>query len=100
GGLLLEGAVFRNPGAVALCLDDLETNRVVCSDGFTTQGQLQLRGARVSGEVSFRDACLHAPDRALRARGLTAGDLVLMPREVEGLVDLSRVHVGALRDAA
>jgi hypothetical protein len=100
GGVLLRGAHFVRPGGVALCLDDVETNRLVCADGFETQGQLQLRGARISGEVSFYDARLHAGDRAVRARGMTAGELVMMPAEVEGLVDLSRVQVGALRDAA
>jgi hypothetical protein len=99
GGLLLEGARFENPGGVALCLDDLVTNRLSCRDGFTTHGQLQLRGAQVSGELNLFDAHLHSTDRAVRARGMQAGELVLMPAEVVGLVDLSRAHVGALRDA-
>jgi len=99
GGVLLEGAHLSNPGGVALCLDDLETNRLACSAGFSTDGQLQLRGARISGEVSFFDAHLRGTDRALRARGLQAGELIMMPAEVEGLVDLSRAQVGALRDA-
>jgi len=99
GGILLEGARFSNPGGVALCLDDVATNRLACSAGFSTDGQLLLRGAQISGEVSFYDARLHGPDRALRARGLQAGELILMPAEVHGLVDLSRAHVGALRDA-
>jgi len=99
GGVLLEGARFAHPGGVALCLDDLVTNRLACSDGFTTDGQLQLRGARVSGVVTFAGARLHAADRALRARDLAAGELILTPAAVEGLVDLSRAHAGALRDS-
>jgi hypothetical protein len=98
GGLLLEGARFQRPGGVALCLDDLSTNRLMCTAGFATDGQLQLRNARISGEVSFFDAVLRGPDRALRARGMTAGELSLMPASVRGMVDLSRVQVGALRD--
>jgi hypothetical protein len=98
GGVLLEGARFRRPGGVALCLDDVATNRLVCSAGFETDGELLLRNARISSEVSFYDARLRGPDRALRARGMTAGELVLMPAEVVGLVDLSRAQVGALRD--
>ncbi|HEY6793761.1 MAG TPA: hypothetical protein VI248_03650 [Kineosporiaceae bacterium] len=100
GGILLEQAHFHRPGGVALCLDDVQTNRLRCADGFRVDGQLLLRGAQVSGEVSFHGARLHAGDRALRARGLQAGELILMPAEVDGLVDLSRAHVGALRDAA
>ena len=99
GGLLFEGARFSRPGGVALCLDDVVVDRLLCGDGFTADGQLLLRGARVTGEVNFYDARLLAPDRALRARGLAAGELILMPAQVEGLVDLSRVQVGALRDA-
>jgi hypothetical protein len=99
GGVLLEGARFENPGGVALCLDDLATNRLSCKHGFTTHGQLQLRRARISGEVNFEGARLHAGDRCVRARSMEAGELVLTPAEVEGLVDLSQVHVGALRDA-
>jgi len=99
GGVLLDGARFARPGGVALCLDGLETNRLMCTNGFSTDGQLLLRGARISGEVSFHGARLHAADRAVRARGMVAGELILMPAEVEGLVDLSRVQVGALRDA-
>lgn len=100
GGVLLEGASFSHPDGTALCLDEVVTNRIVLSGGFRTDGELRLRGAQVSGEVSLFDARLRARDRALRARGMTAGELVLVPAEVTGLVDLSRVHVGALRDRA
>ena len=99
GGVLLEGARFVNPDGVALCLDDLVTNRLMCNAGFSTDGELKLRTARVSGEVSFWSARLRAPDRAVRARGLSAGELTLTPESVQGLVDLTRVQVGALRDS-
>jgi hypothetical protein len=100
GGILLEGAGFSHPVGCALCLDDIVTNRLVCADGFSTDGELKMRSARVSGEVSFRDARLRAPERALRARGLVAGELSLTPSAVDGLVDLTRAQVGALRDSA
>jgi hypothetical protein len=100
GGILLEGARFTHPDGVALCLDDVQTNRLICAAGFEVHGQLLLRGAQISGEASFYDARLRATDRALRARGLQAGELVMMPAEVHGLIDLSRAQVGALRDAA
>jgi hypothetical protein len=58
-----------------------------------------MRGAQVSGVVNLWAARLHAPERALRARSLTAGELVLVPGRVSGLVDLSRAQVGALRDS-
>lgn len=99
GGVLLEGARFSHPGGTALCLDDLVTNRVMLSDGFTAEGELRIRNAQVSGELSLRGARLLAAQRALRARGMTAGELVMLPAEVTGLVDLSRVQVGALRDS-
>lgn len=100
GGVLLEQARFSNPTGTALCLDELVTNRVALNGGFTADGEVQLRGAQVSGEVSFWGARLSAPQRAVRARGMTAGELVLVPEEVRGLVDLSRVRLGALRDSS
>jgi hypothetical protein len=100
GGVLLEGAEFRHPQGTALCLDEVVTNRVVLTDGFRSDGELRLRGAQVSGEVNLWRAYLRAPQRALRARGMSAGELVLVPAQVSGLVDLSRVQVGALRDNA
>jgi hypothetical protein len=99
GGLLFEGATFSHPGGTALCLDDLVTNRLLLGDGFSTDGELRMRGAQVSGVVNLWAARLHAPERALRARSLTAGELVLVPGRVSGLVDLSRAQVGALRDS-
>ncbi|HEX2806612.1 MAG TPA: hypothetical protein VHN80_10630 [Kineosporiaceae bacterium] len=98
GGILLNGASFSNPAGVALCLDDVVTNRLLCSEGFATDGEFKLRSARISGEFNLYDAVLCAPERAIRARGLTAGELTLIPASVQGLVDLTRVQVGALRD--
>lgn len=93
GVLQLSGARLAHPGGRALCLDEVATNRLVLSDGFRTDGELRLRGAEVSGEVNLYGAHLAARERALRARGMTAGELVLVPAEVAGLVDLSRAQV-------
>jgi len=49
--------------------------------------------------VAPRENAGNAPQRALRARGTTAGELVMIPASVHGLVDLTRVRVGALRDS-
>jgi hypothetical protein len=100
GGILFDSARFSNPSAVALCLDDVVTNRLLCTQGFATDGEFKLRSARISGEFNLSQAVLRAPERAIRARGLTAGELTLIPASVEGLVDLTRVQVGALRDSA
>ncbi|MFN8074114.1 MAG: hypothetical protein U0Q15_01695 [Kineosporiaceae bacterium] len=114
GGVLLHGATLSRPGGTALCLDEITTNRVELSDGFTCTGQLLMRSATITGRLSFFRARLigaavngsSAPGsvgnkqvRALRARGMTAGEMELRPAQVEGLVDLSQAHVGALRDS-
>lgn len=107
GGVLLQGARFGNRGGVALCLDELVTNRLELSDGFTATGQVLMRNAQVSGRFSLYGARLDGATgtsgpgaaRALRARGMSAGELELRPASVEGLVDLSQARVGALRDS-
>lgn len=98
GGVFLEGAALYRPGGVGLCADEVSTTRILCSDGFTCEGEVQLRGAQVSGEVNLFAATVLARRKAIRARGLTAGELVLAPDRVEGLADLSRARLGAIRD--
>ncbi len=123
GGVLLEGARLRNPGGAALCADELVTTRLQCSGGFEAEGEVQLRNARVSGEVSLHGSRLlaggagpgagtppgSAPGpppgtgagaKAVRARGMSAGELFCTPDTVDGMVDLSRARVGALRDTS
>ena len=100
GGVLLEGARLSNPGDVALCADALVTTQLVCARGFEAEGELQVRNAQISGELSLHGARLQAEQKAVRARGLIAGELFLTPQSVRGLVDLSRARVGALRDSA
>lgn len=100
GGVFLEGAVLHSPGSVALCADEVVTTRIVCTDGFDIDGEVQLRRAQVSGEVNLYAATLRSPGKAVRARGLAAGELILMPEAVSGLVDLSRARLGAIRDSA
>jgi hypothetical protein len=98
GGIFFEGARLHQPGGVGLCADEVVTTRILCSDGFCCDGELQVRGAQVSGEVNLFGASLRADRKAVRARGLTAGELILAPAQAQGMVDLSRVRVGAIRD--
>jgi hypothetical protein len=99
GGVLLEGARISNPGGVALCADELITTRLLCSH-LDADGEVQLRNAKVSGEASLHGAKLRAGVKAVRARGLSAAELFLTPASVQGMVDLSRARIGALRDSA
>jgi hypothetical protein len=98
GGVRVEGARLSNPDGIALCADELVTTRLLCSR-VRADGEIRVRNARVSGELNLHDARLHAENRALRGRGLVAGELLLTPASVEGMVDLSRARVGALRDS-
>jgi hypothetical protein len=98
GGVQLQGADLTDPGGVALCADELVTSSLRCSDGFRADGELQVRNAEISGEMTVRRSHLHGPRVAIRARGLSAGELRLAPDSVLGLIDLSRARVGALRD--
>ncbi len=101
-GLFLQGATLRKPGGEALSAPNLSVeDAMMCSDGFTAEGTVSLRGARVNGMLSFRGAVLRGgPDvPALNANHIEARELVLVPSEpIRGMVNLTYSRIGVILD--
>jgi hypothetical protein len=100
GGAFLEGARLNRPGSVALCLDQVTSPVVLCTDGFTANGEVQLRDANIRGLVDFEEAILNSNSTALQCHGMRAGEVRLAPRTIDGLVDLELAQVKTLQDKA
>ncbi|HEX2315032.1 MAG TPA: hypothetical protein VHJ17_14920, partial [Thermomonospora sp.] len=100
GRVLLERAEIRNPGGIALRMSRTEVGADVFCHGMTVEGTLKLARAVVGRHLDLEDAHLTAPgDVAVDARGLTAGQLSLLPGgPIQGTVVLRHARIGVLRD--
>ncbi|MQA86478.1 MAG: hypothetical protein GEV03_18055 [Streptosporangiales bacterium] len=100
GGVFLQGATLRNPGGYALIADSVVVEDAMeCSQGFTAEGTVRLRGARINGTLSFDQAALIGGDRALRLGQAQIEELILTPRQpIQGAVSLVYAHIGVLLD--
>lgn len=100
GGLILVRAELVHPSGTALTVENAEIDDILdCSDGFRSSGRVRLRGAKIAGLVSFRDATLSGDDVALHATGLRADELDLRTRcPIEGLTLLQYAAIGTLSD--
>lgn len=98
GGLFLEGATLHNPDGLALQAESVIVDDAMdCSRGFTAEGTIRLRGARISGALSFDQAVLRSPERALHLTRLVVDELILTPAEpIEGRVNLGYARIGVL----
>ncbi|MFG2330838.1 oxidoreductase [Streptomyces sp. NPDC048604] len=95
-GLFLTGAALRNPGGAALVADQLSASTVDCSGGFTAEGTVRLRKARIEDLLTFEGALLEGE---LVAIALQAGDLDLRTAAPPtGTVDLTSARVTSYRD--
>ncbi|MFI5953418.1 hypothetical protein [Cryptosporangium sp. NPDC051539] len=100
GGILtLNGATLTNPGADVLSVDGAHvTGNVFLDDGFTAVGGVQVLGATFGGDLDLYGATLGA----VSLEGTrVAGCLRLQSpgARPDGIFDLTRAHVGELRDA-
>jgi hypothetical protein len=100
GGFVLSGAHLEATDGPALDLENAEiANALHCGAGFTARGTVRLRGARVAGQVSFRQARLSAPRIALHATRLRCDELDLHTSgPIDGEVRLSYSVLGTLSD--
>lgn len=100
GGLFMEGTRLRNPDGDALIADNLVVEDAMeCSAGFTAEGHLRLRGARIDGTLSFDQGALSGPDRALTLSHAHVEELILTPRRpIDGSVSLAYARIGVLLD--
>ncbi|WP_128428670.1 oxidoreductase [Streptomyces cyaneus] len=105
GGLFMKGARLESPGprGVALALDSAVASTLDFSQGFTANGTVRLRGARISDNVTFEGAVLNGPPDghgpALVGMLMQAVDFdFLLARPPSGSVDLRGAQVSYLHE--
>jgi hypothetical protein len=97
-GLYFQRAVIKSTGTHAVYADHMVATNVEFSAGFTAEGTIRLRGARVTGVLSFHRALLSAPDRCLHLSHMQVDELILRPASVRGEVNLGYSRIGVLLD--
>jgi hypothetical protein len=99
-GVFLDGVTLDNPGKVALQADNMTLRgRMLCGNGFTATGRIQITHAQIAGELSFAGASLTDPDVALSLNNSVIDDLNLRTAgPPTGAVDLRHVRCTILRD--
>ena len=101
GSLRWEGATLENPGGVALRAQDLRVGAIAnFCQGFVADGSISLSFAQVTSRLCFEGATLRGDaGTKLDLRHVQTRDLVLLPTaQPPGIVDLSHVQAGVLRD--
>ncbi|MFI6623082.1 oxidoreductase [Streptomyces sp. NPDC050528] len=112
GGLYMQGAHLEcpvplgrpGPRGLALALDNVVASTLNLSGGFTADGTVRLRGARVSDSLTFEGAVLNAaPDGdgpALAGLLMQVADFdFTLARPPSGTVDLRGAQVSYLHDS-
>ncbi|WP_327350712.1 oxidoreductase [Streptomyces sp. NBC_01304] len=98
-GLLLEGASLGEGFGHSLYADKAEIMTLVCTDGFTAEATISLRGAHITDLLTFDTARLNGKDLALDCARARIGDLQFTPAtRPPGAVDLRDAQVGVVRD--
>jgi hypothetical protein len=102
----MQGAHLMDPGprGVSLALDNAVASTLDFSDGFTADGTVQMRAARVSGTLTLEGAVLNGrPDGrglSLAASLMQAVDFdFTLARSPSGAVDLQGAQVSYLHDS-
>ncbi|MGA6170065.1 oxidoreductase [Streptomyces sp. NPDC012600] len=99
-GLFLQGARLGDTEGVALAAEVMAASSVDCSQGFTAQGQVVLRSARIAGLLSFEDAHLNGDGTALDCVSMVVGELDHRPAAPpSGVVDLRSAQATWFRDS-
>ncbi|WP_062429043.1 hypothetical protein [Herbidospora daliensis] len=98
GGLWLQNTTITATGRHAVHADYVHATVVNMGDGFCAEGEISLRGAKISGTLSLDGATLKAEELAVHTRHLDVGEFLLTPASIEGGVDLGYTRVGLLAD--
>ncbi|MBB4934037.1 uncharacterized protein YjbI with pentapeptide repeats [Lipingzhangella halophila] len=98
GGLHLQGAEITARGEYAMDASHLTSGLVELSRGFTAQGTIRLRSARIDGILSFDRAHLTGGRFALHLSHADVTELIFAPESIEGLVGLGYSRFGVLLD--
>ncbi|MFC6084346.1 hypothetical protein [Sphaerisporangium aureirubrum] len=97
-GLYLQRAVIKGTGSQAVYADHMQASSVECSEGFTAEGTVRMRGARISGVLSFNNAVLGDERRCLHLSHMQVDELILTPASLKGEVNLAYSRIGVLLD--
>ncbi|GII32246.1 oxidoreductase [Planotetraspora mira] len=97
-GLYLEGATLGGTDGHAVYADHMQATAAEFGSGFTATGTVRLRGARISGVLSFDRAVLKAPGRVLHLSHMQVDELILLPASIQGDINLAYSRVGVLFD--
>ncbi|GAA4066833.1 oxidoreductase [Nonomuraea soli] len=98
GGLYLRGSQITALGPVAINLDYCTAGAVELDDGFTARGTVRMRSGTITGTLFISDATLIAEERSLHVTHMQIDELVLLPRHIEGEVNLRYSRIGVLSD--
>ena len=100
GDVLLQGASLTNGCGPALSADCITVDRSMKCTEVSTEGEISLVRARITGVLTFEDAELsNTRGPAINLEQARAGHLVLSPlRKAPAEVDLSYAHFGVLVD--
>ncbi len=101
GGLFMYGTTLRDARSYVLDGENMVVqDRLECSNGFTAEGPVRLRGIRVNGTLSFDQAAIRAPGlRALHLSHARVEELILTPREpIQGMVTLGYSRIDVILD--
>ncbi|MFD0683710.1 hypothetical protein [Actinomadura fibrosa] len=95
-------ADLKAPGGTALDGYGLIVEHdVQCGSGFTAEGEVRIKGARIGGACDFTGARLrNSGQQALDLEAARADELILLPGEApDGLVNLTNAQVRVFHDA-
>jgi hypothetical protein len=100
GPLRLRSATIGGSNGVAVAATGLIVDGdMECDAGFTAQGQVILHGARIAGQLTFRNAVLAGTPVALHLGRLQADELCLRTSQpMAGALWLAPARVGTLED--
>ena len=100
GGLFLEGAQLSNPGEIAFFGENIIVEGdMICTDSFTAQGTVRLRGAHINGRLSFHDAVLIGETHTLSCSRAHIEELVLTPAApMKGALTFGHCRIGSIED--
>jgi hypothetical protein len=100
GDVALQRASLENAGGNALDGSGIQVGAAIdASEGFSARGTVNLINARIGSYLSFSDAVLRQPEgEALLCWRADMPELVLRPKEVEGVVNLQHARISILRD--
>src|SRR3954471_5810988 len=103
GGLFMENTTLNDSSGYALDGENMIVqDRMECSHGFVSNGQMRLRNVRINGTLSFDQGVVRAPGkRSLHLSHARVEELILTPREkILGEVTLGYSSIDVILDRA